>query len=164
MINLERSPKVLLIGHAKPVENFTHISLEVERNLDEWVDVVEPKKGSRPKVVLRNGTDGAYFVFKQPRCQREHQIWSELLGSFISGDLLGWEVQHAGLGIRNGLPGNLLRYIYKAGSEEQFIEGWELCKEIDPEFDVDKGQHHTVPLLLRTYDEVIFPKHGIRAC
>ncbi len=143
------------------MENFTHISLEVEDGLDAWEDVVEPKKGSRPKLILRRRTDNAFFVFKNPKRRREHQIWSELLGSFISGDLLGWEVQHATLGIRHGSPGNLLRYIYKAGSEEQFIEGWELCKEIDPEFDVDKGQHHTFPLLLRIYDEVISPRYSI---
>ena len=86
---------------------------------------------------------------------------SELLGSFIAGDLLGWEIQHVTLGILNGSPGNLLRYIYHAGDEEQFIEGWQLCKEVDPEFDVDKGQHHTFPLLLRVYDEVIFPRYDI---
>ena len=146
---------------SSPVENFTHISLEVEGDLDSWEDVVEPKRGSRPKLILKRRTDDAYFVFKRPKSQREHQIWSELLGSFIAGDLLGWEVQHAALGIRHGSPGNLLRYIYKAGSEEQFIEGWELCKEIDPEFDVDKGQHHTLPLILRVYDEVITPKYDI---
>lgn len=144
-----------------PLENLTHISLEVEGDLDAWEDVVEPKRGSRPKLILKRSTDGAYFIFKRPKNQREHQIWSELLGSFIAGDLLGWEVQHTALGIRHGNPGNLLRYIYRAGSDEQFIEGWELCKEIDPEFDVDKGQHHTFPLLLRTYEEVISRRHNI---
>ena len=144
-----------------PLRNFTHISLEVETNLEAWEDIVEPKRGSRPKLILKRSSDGAYFIFKRPKNQREHQIWSELLGSFIAGDLFGWEVQHTALGIRHGSPGNLLRYIYGAGSEEQFIEGWELCKEIDPEFDVDKGQHHTFPLLLRTYEEVISSRYNI---
>ena len=142
-----------------PVEKFTHISLEVEGNLDTWEVAEERPTGSRQKLTLIR--DGAHFIFKYPKSQREHQIWSELLGSFIAGDLLGWEVQHVSLGIRNGNPGNLLRYIYQTGGEEQFIEGWQLCKEVDPEFDVDKGQHHTLPLILRVYDEVIAPKYGI---
>ena len=143
--------------------DFSHISLEVEGNLDSWEVAEEPPPGSREKRTLIRSTDGAHFIFKYPKNRREHQIWSELLGSFVAGDLLGWEVQHAALGILKGRPGNLLSYIYQADSEygEQFIEGWQLCKEIDPEFDVDEGQRHTFPLLLRVYDEVISKRYGI---
>ena len=53
--------------------------------------------------------------------------------------------------------------MYHAESEfrEQFIEGWQLCTEIDHEFDVDEGKRHTFPLLLRVYDEVISHRYGI---
>ena len=144
------------------MNDFTHISLEVVDDLDEW-DVVEerPPTGSRSKRTLDRKSDGQLFIFKWPKHRREHQIWSELLGSFIAGDMLGWDVQHAALGIREGKPGNLLRYIYQPSQGEHIIDGWQLCKEIDPEFDVDKGQRHTFPLLLQTHTGVIGPKHDI---
>ena len=147
----------------RPVENFTHISLEIQRDLDTWEVAEERPTGSREKCTLIRPGDSAYFVFKHPKYRREHQIWSELLASYIAGDLLGWDVQHVSLGIRNRRPGNLLRYIYHAESEyrEQFIEGWQLCKEIDPQFDVDEGRRHTFPLLLRVYDQVISQRYGI---
>ena len=144
-----------------PLENLTHISLEVEGGLDTWEVAEERPTGSREKHTLLRKRDSAYFIFKRPKYQREHQIWSELLASFIAGDLLGWDVQHVSLGMLDGSPGNLLRYIYRADNEEQFIEGINLCSEVDLEFDVDKGQHHTFPLLLRTYNEVIFPRYRI---
>ena len=143
------------------VENFTHISLEIERDLDTWEVAEERPTGSREKRILIRKGDSAYFVFKYPKRQREHQIWSELLASYIAGDLLGWDVQHVSLGVLCGSPGNLLRYIYRPNSEEQFIEGYYPCSEVDLEFDVVKGQHHTYPLLLRTYDEVISARYGI---
>ena len=145
------------------MKNISHISLEVESDLDSWQAAEEPPSGSREKRTLIRSTDGAHFIFKHPKNRREHQIWSELLGSFVAGDLLGWEVQHTALGVLNGRPGNLLSYIYRTDSEcnEQFIEGWQLCKEIDPEFDVDEGQRHTFPFLLRVYDEVISQRYGI---
>ena len=162
MIHLER-PRTGAIESdmSSPMENFTHISLEVEGDLDTWEVAEERPPGSRVKRTLIR--DGAHFIFKYPKSQREHQIWSELLGSFIAGDLLGWDVQHVSLGIHKGSPGNLLRYIYQADAEdkEQFIEGWQLCKEVDPEFDVDEGQRHTFPLLLRVYDQVISQRYGI---
>ena len=89
---------------SSPVENFTHISLEVEGDLDTWEVAEERPTGSREKRTLIRSTDSTHFIFKYPKKQREHQIWSELLGSFIAGDLLGWEVQHVTLGIRNGSP------------------------------------------------------------
>ena len=144
------------------MSNFTHISLEIETDLDSW-DVVEerPPTGSRAKLTLNRVTDGQHFVFKLPNQRREHQIWSELLGSYIAGDLLGWDVQHVTLGVRENKPGNLLRYIYRPNDGEQFIDGWRLCKEIDPEFDVAKGRRHTFPLLLHTYADVIGPRYNI---
>ena len=147
----------------RPVENFTHISLEIQRDLDTWEVAEERPTGSREKFTLIRPGESSYFVFKHPKYRREHQIWSELLASYIAGDLLGWDVQHVSLGIRKGRPGNLLRYIYRAESEyrEQFIEGWQLCKEIDPQFDVDEGRRHTFPILLRVYDQVISQRYSI---
>lgn len=143
------------------MNDFTHISLDVEHDLDNWDVAYERPTGSRAKLTLICNSDNQHFIFKLPKEHREHQIWSELLASFIAGDLLGWEVQHVALGVRNGKPGNLLRYIYQPDVPEQFIEGWQLCKEVDPEFDVDKGQHHTFPLILQTHTDVIALRYGI---
>ena len=145
----------------RSVDNFTHISIEIQRDLDTWEVAEERPTGSREKCTLIRQGDTAYFVFKHPKRQREHQIWSELLASYIAGDLLGWDVQHVSLGVLSGNPGNLLRYIYRPHTEEQFIEGYYLCSEVDLDYDAIKGQHHTFPLLLRTYDEVISPRYGI---
>lgn len=143
------------------MNDFTHISLDVEYELDDWSVAEERPTGSRSKLTLIRNRDNQHSIFKLPKEHREHQIWSELLASFIAGDLLCWDVQHVSLGVRNGQPGNLLRYIYQPDVPEHFIEGWQLCKEVDPEFDVDRGQHHTLPLILRTHAEVIFPRFGI---
>lgn len=143
------------------MNDFTHISLDVEHDFDNWEVAYERPTGSRAKLTLIRNSDNQHFIFKLPKEHREHQIWSELLASFIAGDLLGWDVQHVSLGVRNGKPGNLLRYIYQPDVPEHFIEGWQLCKEVDPEFDVDKGQHHTLPLILRTYADVIAPRLGV---
>ena len=143
------------------MNDFTHISLDVEHDLDNWEVAYERPTGSRAKLTLIRNNDNQRFIFKLPKEHREHQIWSELLGSFIAGDLLGWNVQQVALGVRNGKPGNLLRYIYRPEAQERFIEGWQLCKEVCPEFDVDKGQHHTFPLLLQTHADVIAPRYGI---
>ena len=143
------------------MSDFSHISLDVEYDLDDW-DVAEDRPtGSREKLTLNRKSDSEYFIFKHPKSQREHQIWSELLGSFIAGDLLGWDVQYVALGVLNGKPGNLLRYIYQPDKREEFIEGWRLCKEIDPEFDVARGRRHTFPLILQTYADAIDPQYKI---
>ena len=141
--------------------DYSYVSLDLERDLDAWGVAEERPTGSRPKVTLIRNGDGQFFIFKQPKRHREHQIWSELLSSYIAGDLLRWEVQHAGVGIHRGNPGNLLRYIYDPRLGEEFIEGWSLCTQIDPAFDVVKGTRHTLPLLLRTWDEVIRPAYGM---
>lgn len=143
------------------MSDFTHISLDVEYELDDWSVAEERPTGSRAKLTLNRKSDNQYFIFKWPKIQREHQIWSELFASFIAGDLLGWDIQHVALGVRNGQPGNLLRYIYQPDVPEDFIEGWQLYKEVDPEFDVDKGQHHTFPLILQTHADLIAPRYGI---
>lgn len=143
------------------MQNYSYVSLDLQQDLDVWGVAEERPTGSRPKVTLIRNGDGQFFIFKQPKRHREHQIWSELLSSYIAGDLLRWEVQHAGIGIYRGKPGNLLRYIYDPRIGEQFIEGWSLCIQIDPAFDVVKGTRHTFPLLLRTWDEVIRPAYGM---
>ena len=141
--------------------DYRYISLDPAQDLDSWGLAEERPTGSRPKVTLIRSTDDQYFVFKRPKVRREHQIWSELLGSYIAGDLLGWDVQHVGLGVHRGDPGNLLRYIYDPRQHEEFIEGSNVCRQADPEFDVEKGHRHTLPLILRTYEEVVGPVYGL---
>ena len=143
------------------MQDYSHVSLDLEQGLDAWGVAEERPTGSRPKVTLIRERDGQFFIFKQPKRQREHQIWSELVSSYVAGDLLGWDVQRAGVGLRDGKPGNLLQYIYEPRDGEEFIEGWSLCTQIDPAFDVVKGTRHTLPLILRTWEEVIQPRYGI---
>ena len=45
--------------------------------------------------------------------------------------------------------------------QETFTEGWTFCKQVDPEFDFDKGTRHTIPLLVRVCNEVLAPKYGL---
>lgn len=56
------------------MRNFTHISLEIEGDLDTWEVAEERPTGSRQKLTLIRSRDGAYFIFKYPKSQREHQI------------------------------------------------------------------------------------------
>ena len=143
------------------MREYTSISLKVEWDLDSWGVAEERPTGSRPKVTLIRNADGQFFIFKRPKDRREHQIWSELLGSYVAGDLLGWDVQHVGIGVHRENPGNLLRYIYSPRQHEEFIEGSNVCKQVDPKFDVEKGYRHTLPLIFRTYNQVIAPRHGV---
>ena len=78
------------------MRDYTYISLDLGQDLDSWGVAEERPTGSRPKVTLIRSTGGEFFVFKRPKDRREHQIWSELLGSYIAGDLLGRDVQNVG--------------------------------------------------------------------
>jgi len=127
--------------------------------LDDWFDGDERPNGSRPKMTLINPSTSEQFIFKQPREQREAQLWSELLASYVAGDLLGWPVQHASIGIRHGRIGNLLGYIYS--NAERMIEGWQLCREADPEYDEQYGQRHTLPLLQAVYKKIAGPNWNL---
>ena len=153
-----------------PDSEFQFISFAPVPDVDGWVPEVEKPTGTREKTTLIDPCTGQHHIFKLPKERREHQIWSELLGSFIAGDLLGWNVQHTGIGRFRGQMGNILRYFFDPGSKsgentsvkETFTEGWNLCTQIDADFDVDKGTRHTLPLLMRVCDEIIVPDYRIR--
>ncbi|SLN39102.1 hypothetical protein ROA7450_01857 [Roseovarius albus] len=133
--------------------------------VDSWDRTEEVPTGSREKLTVIEPETGKHYIFKYPKEDREHQLWSELLASFIAGDLLGWDVQTTTIGQFEGRYGNLLGYVFEPGSktasQELFTEGWSLCTQVDPDFDVDKGTRHTLPLLLRVCDEVLVPDYGI---
>lgn len=136
------------------------------QNLDNW-DFAEEAvpSGSREKKTLIEPHTGSHFIFKYPNEKREHQVWSELLASFIAGELLGWDVQTTGIATLNGRIGNLLGYIFEPGTktaaQEVFTEGWSLCAQVDPEYDLKRGTRHTLPLLMRVCDEVLVPIYGM---
>lgn len=137
----------------------THIAFAPVVQLDDWISLEEPTPGSRDKLTVINPANGNYYIFKLPKRQREHQIWSELIASYIAGDLLGWDVQTVEIAMLNGRIGNLLGYIYRPGTlegfEDNFIEGWQYCIEVDPNYDVVKGTRHTLKLLRIVYDRVL---------
>lgn len=129
-------------------EAFQYISVTPIIELDDWDVADEPLGGSRAKNTVIDPETEKTFVFKEPKAHREAQIWSELLASYIAGDLLGWPVQHVSLGIRDGRLGNLMEYIYDDGAET-FTEGWQLCRGVDPDYDIERGDRHTLDLLMQ---------------
>jgi hypothetical protein len=145
--------------------NYQSISLEIVDDLESWDRAEEVPTGSREKMTLIRRDDGKHHVFKFPKDRREHQIWSELIASYIAGDLLSWDVQHVGIGLLEGRPGNLLGYIFEPGrkelAQESFIEGWSLCTQVDPDFDVKRGTRHTLPLLLNVHEHILEPALGV---
>ncbi len=143
------------------------ISFDPILNVDDWNRAEEPPTGTREKLTLIEPETERHYIFKYPKKQRQHQLWSELLASFIGGDLLGWDIQTTGIAIRGGRPGNLLQYVYEPGTDdaaqEVFTEGWKLCTQIDPNFDQGKGTHHTLPLLIKVYQQELSGSfHNIR--
>lgn len=131
------------------------VSIDSIVDLDDWFEEEERPTGSRPKVTLINPKDNALYIFKQPKLGRNAQLWSELVASYIAGDLLGWPVQHVSVGVRHGEVGNLLHYVYS--TKERMVEGWQLCREADPEYDDRHGHRHTLNLLHHVYDKVAGP-------
>ncbi|SFE20360.1 hypothetical protein SAMN04488523_105304 [Sulfitobacter brevis] len=129
-----------------------HTSLEIV-HVDDWPVTEEPLAGTRDKNTVI-APDGTHFVFKEPKELRPAQIWSEMVASFIAGDLLDWPVQTSAIASRAGRVGTLHRYIYDP-SRESMIFGYQFCVECDPEFDFDKGTRHTVRLIERIYEQGI---------
>lgn len=119
-------------------------------DVSSWHRLEEYSIGASAKITLVEPDTNQAHIFKKPRKGKEHMMWSELLSSFIAGDLLGWEVQHAGLATWNAQHGNLLAYFYdpewKGGSEE-LVEGVEICTFLDPSYDLKLGKGHTLLLL-----------------
>lgn len=129
--------------------------------VEHWDTLEERPTGSREKVTVSSPGTGQLMIFKHPKELREHQIWSELIASYIAGDLLGWDVQMAGLGLRHGKPGNLLHYIFNPDAGEQLVEGWQLCIEVEPSYDIDKGTKHSLTLLAKVASDVLLPRYQI---
>jgi hypothetical protein len=134
--------------------------------VDDWDRAEEVPTGTREKMTVIEPETGQHYIFKYPKERREHQLWSELLASFIGGDLLKWDVQTTGIARSDGRLGNLLRYVYEPGTktavQEVFTEGWSLCIQVDPSFDQGKGTRHTLPLLNRVFEEVLSPDYNVQ--
>jgi len=145
---------------------FNHINVAKVIDVSSWDRAEEVPTGSREKVTLIDPESGSHYIFKYPKEHREHQIWSELLASFIAGDLLKWDVQHTSIAVSHGRLGNLLGYVYEPGSpttpQETFIEGWQFCTQVDQYFDVKKGTRHTLPLIVDVCDKLLVPSLGVQ--
>ncbi len=148
------------------LKEFNHINVATVIDVSLWDRAEEVPTGSREKATLINPESGSHYIFKYPKEHREHQIWSELLASFVAGDLLRWNVQHTSIAVNHGRLGNLLGYVYEPGSptapQETFIEGWQFCTQVDQDFDVKKGTRHTLPLIVDVCDQLLVPSFGLQ--
>ncbi len=127
------------------MSKYKSIDLSQVINIDDWeIDSTDPG-GSRSKKTVFEKDSEKLYIFKEPKEGREAQIWSELIASYIAGDLLGWDVQHSTIAINNGRIGNLLGYIYK--KSDIFKHGEDFCKAIDRDYDVKVGKKHTWDLI-----------------
>lgn len=137
---------------------YNHIDISSVLQIKHWPSLDEPLAGSRVKTTVVDPETENVYIFKHPKEGREAQIWSELVASYISGDLLGWPVQHAQIAMRGDQVGNLLKYFYDPFSEQisaQFIPGEQLCKHVDPEYDPKQGKRHTWELIKQIHDQFI---------
>ncbi len=128
------------------MSKYKSIDLSQVINIDGWrVDETWLDGSRRKKTVYEQGTENLY-VFKEPKERQQAQIWSELIASYIAGDLLGWPVQHSAIAIRHNKIGNLLEYIYDK-KLYRFEHGEFFCKAIDRNYDVKEGERHTWKLI-----------------
>lgn len=130
---------------------YSYIDISSVINVDDWHVLDESLGGSRDKNIISHPETESLYIFKKPKKEREAQIWSELIASYIVGDLLKWPVQHAQIAIKNGEIGNLLQYIYDP-SDNIFWHGEQFCKHVDKDFDPKEGRRHTWDLI----KEIIF--------
>lgn len=139
---------------------YKHIDISSIINIDNWPRLDEPLAGSRVKdTFVEPGTEN-FYIFKQPKKGREAQIWSELIASYIAGDLLNWPVQHTRIALWEDKIGNLLKYIYNP-LKDRFYVGEQLCKDVDPNFDPKQGKRHTWSLIRQIHDDIIaYNDHG----
>ncbi len=94
------------------VTDKSFISLDIIDGIEMWDEEWERPTGSREKLTVARPEEGERKILKYAKPGREHQIWAELIASFIAGDLLSWPVQRVGLGRRHNKPGNLLHYMF----------------------------------------------------
>lgn len=134
----------------------TYKSIDVSSpvQIECWNGLDEALAGSRAKQSFQDPITEQFYIFKEPKKDREAQIWSEVIASYIAGDLLNWPVQFAQIALNGDRVGNLLKYIYDP-QEDQFLAGEQLCKHVDPHFDPIQGKRHTWPLINTIHDEFI---------
>jgi len=132
--------------------DYSYINIASVIQVEDWPSLDEPLAGSRVKTTVSQPNTSNLYIFKQPKEGREAQIWSELIASFIAGDLLGWPVQHTSIAMRGEQVGNLLGYIFNP-SRDTFVPGEQLCKHVDPDYDPAQGTRHTWELIKKVHDE-----------
>ena len=154
--------------------------------IDELIDITKweggaentgKRRGTCDKENVVRPEDGWLCMFKLPKENRKHQIWSEMLASFIAGQL-GWNVQCAGVAIKRDSSGeieqvgNLLPYIMEAeegGGSETLINGESFCLDANNEYrKYDKkfgrgvwGSANTLPLLRNGVYNQLKQQHGV---
>lgn len=132
---------------------YSHIDISSVVDVSDWPTLEEELAGSRAKKTIVDPDTKKLCVFKEPKVKREAQIWSELIASYIAGDLLGWAVQRTRIAMRDGRIGNLLDYIYD--DDQTFQSGEQFCKHVDPEYDPKLGRRHTWDLIKRIRSDPI---------
>ncbi|MGU9962848.1 MAG: HipA domain-containing protein [Candidatus Halichondribacter symbioticus] len=142
------------------MSKYKFIDLSQVINIDGWeIDSTDPGGSRSKKTVYKQGTKKLY-IFKEPKKGQEAQIWSELIASYIAGDLLGWDVQHSTIAkTKDTLTGrdrvgNLLGYIY--GKSDIFRHGEVFCSLMDSNYDVKVGERHTWHLINRICEMLDF--------
>ena len=150
------------------MNGYKHINYDPVVDVSHWEKWGSWNTGVRAKHVLISPETGLFHLFKCPKEHREHQVWSELIASFVAGDLLGWDVQTVRIAKYNDRHGsarygNLIDYFYEVNpihqssddstavdnerKSESFLEGLSLCQSVDLEYDQKKGYRHTLKLL-----------------
>lgn len=133
---------------------YNNIDISSVLQIEHWPSLDEPLAGSRVKTTVVDPETENFYIFKHPKEGREAQIWAELVASYISGDLLGWPVQHAQVAMRGAQVGNLLGYIYDLKTDS-FYAGEQLCKHVDPDYDPKQGKRHTWDLIRKIHDNFL---------
>lgn len=147
----------LKIPYIVNMGKYKHIDISSVVQISEWADLEDVLAGSRVKTTvsspkLEDALGDDLYIFKHPKPRREAQIWSELIASFIAGDLLNWPVQSAKIAMRGDQIGNLLGYVYE-DQVDTFFAGELLCKHVDVDFDPEQGRRHTWALIRKIHDE-----------
>lgn len=144
------------------------ISYSPITDVTDWNEADEDPGGSINTTTLIEPGTGDQYIFKSHKDGREHQIWSELLASYIAGDLLGWNVQHTKIARRKNVLGNLLKYFYEHRTDrfrikqEFFTVGADLCRDVDRDFDKEEGIKYTLPLLCKVHDKVLIQEYKLK--
>lgn len=133
---------------------YTSIDVSSPVQIEHWNGLDEALAGSRAKQSFEDPETEQFYIFKEPKRNREAQIWSEVIASFIAGDLLNWPVQFTQIAMNGGRVGNLLKYIFDP-KRDQFLAGEQLCKHVDPDFDPIQGKRHTWQLINTIHDEFV---------